>query len=214
MIKYKHKSSYLRKKDILLTETRKKLGLTQIQMGSIFGLSRSFVGHVESKKRNYHSVVHAEILQFYIQFNELEKGTRPAQRSLETRLFLNAEYKKALPVMKKMEQDCREQVKQLEKKLKLMKEEARLAEHSIIVYTMAVNNRPTDDKATKKSMLKVESLTLAKEQAYIRLLTNWEPEQAKLQAKIEAITGEARALRRYRVKITNEHNPLKIKKRK
>ncbi len=207
------KQQKTRKKDLLNTEIRKKLGVTQAQLATILNVSRAYVALIESGKRNPGSSANTLLLNIYLQFHELETGKQAAYRSLETRLFLNNEYKKILPKMKLMEQDYRLRIKELKKDLEDMKERARDAEHAIIVCTAAIKNLQEKEIPGNKKSRQITAFSYLKEQAYDNLLTCWEPEQAKLHAKIEAVAGEAKALRRYRVKIMREHNPLKkIKK--
>jgi len=207
---YKHRKSIKTgKKDLINTEIRKKLGVTQAQLAAIFNVSRTYITLAESGKRNLHSSSNLLLTNIYLQFHELETGKQASYRSLETRLLLNAEYKKILPGMKTQEQDCRYKIKQLKKDMEKMKERARDTEHAIIVFTTAINNLQENDKPGNKNNMQVRGLNLLKQQAYDNLLTCWEPEQAKLHGKIEAMAGEARALRRYRIKVMKEHNPFK-----
>lgn len=200
------------RKDLLTREIRKKLGVTQAQIAAILGISRSYVTLAESKKRNLDSGSNLLLTNIYLQFHELETGKQAVYRTLETRLFLNQEYKRKLPEMKALEQNRRDKIKQLKKEMEVMKEAARDAEHAIIVFTTAIQHVSEGDKKEKKTERQITGLNLFKEQAYEKLLTCWEPEQAKLQARIEAIAGEAKALRRYRLKVMREHNPFKSKK--
>lgn len=197
------------KKDLTLTEIRKKLGVTQGQLAIMLNVSRSYVALAESGKRNLESSSNLLLLNIYLQFHELETGKQAASRSLETRLFLNTEYKKQLPAMKALEQDCRNKIIQLKQEITNMKEKARDAEHAIIILTTLVNNTREYGLPANKNDRQVAILHFLKEQAYEKLLTCWEPEQAKLDAKIEAVAGEAKALRRHRVRVEREHNPFK-----
>jgi len=203
------KSRKYLKKDVILAEIRNKLGLSQAQLAAILGISRPFLALAESGKRTLQSSLNTLLINIYIQFHELETGSQASYRSLETRLFLNDEYRSVLPAMKLLEQDCRSRVKQLKKTMEAMKQRASDAEHAIIVFTTTIDkfreNNGTDEKL-------IAGIKLLKQQAYDNLLTCWEPEQAKLHGKIEALAGEARALRRYRVKVMREHDPFKNKK--
>jgi transcriptional regulator with XRE-family HTH domain len=201
-----------RRKDPINSEIRKKLGITQAQLASILGVSRPYITLAESKKRNLDSRSNLLLTNIYFQFHELETGKQVAYRTLEMKLFLNDEYKKKLPEMKALELDRRNKIKQLKKEMETMKEAARDAEHAIIVFTTVIQHFIDSDKKDNKTVMRITGMQLLKAQAYGRLLTCWEPEQAKLQARIEAIAGEAKALRRYRVKVMREHNPFKIKK--
>ncbi len=196
-------------KDRINTKIRKKLGVTQAQLASILGVSRSYVTLSESGRRNLDPSGSALLASIYLQFYELETGRQSAYRTLETKLFLNDEYKKILPKMKALEKDCRNKIKALKKEMEAMKERARDAEHAIIVFTTAINNIKENTDPGAKQERQITGLQLFKQKAYDRLLTCWEPEQAKLHGKIEAIAGEAKALRRYRIKVMREHNPFK-----
>lgn len=200
-----------REKDFVKTEIRRKLGLTQAQLAGIFGISRSAVTMAESGRRSLHRPTHIRLLNCFIQFQQLESGKQSANRSLETRLVLNDEYKKILPDMKEREMDCRNRVKEIKMELEKMKEKARDAEHAIIVFTTAIKSIE-EEELTDKNKKMLQGLNLFKQKAYFTLLTCWEPEQAKLQCKMEAIAGEAKALRSYRTKVIREHNPFKNKK--
>lgn len=200
------------KKSIINTATRVKLGLTQAQIAALFGVSRPYIALAEKKKRNLHSSVNTVLLNMFLHFHELETGSQSAIRSLETRAFMNAEYKKILPKMAVLEQEYRLKLNLLKEELKQMKENARNAEHSIIVFTKVINELREQEKFSLQTQRQLKGLNLFKQQAYNKLLTCWEPEQAKLHGKIEAIAGEAKALRRYRVKVMREHNPLKSKR--
>ena len=201
------------KKDLLFTEIRKKLGITQVQLAAMLKVSRAYVSLVELKKRQGHSTPNTTLTNIFLQFHDLETGKLAAYRSLETKLFLNEEYKKMLPAMKALEQGCRLKIKRLKQCLEQMKEAARDAEHAIIVFTTAITELEERDRPAAKKDHELIGLQLFKQQAYEKLLMCWEPEQAKLHAKIEAIAGEAKALRRYRIKVTREHNPFKKTKK-
>src|SRR5436190_9937269 len=112
------KSTKNRKKDLTYTEIREKLGLTQAQLAAILNVSRTYVTLVESGKRSFHSSTNTLLLNIYLQFHELETGRQSSDRTIETRLFLNDEYKKILPGMKALEQDCRLKIKELKKDMK------------------------------------------------------------------------------------------------
>jgi hypothetical protein len=176
-------------------------------------VSRAYVSLVELKMRHGQSTPNTTLTNIYLQFHELETGKQATDRSLETRLFLNEEYKKVLPAMKALEERCRLKLKRLQDSLEQMKEAARDAEHAIIVFTTAIHNSQERDQPAAKKDNELTGLQLLKQQAYERLLKCWEPEQAKLHAKIEAMAGEAKALRRYRIKVTKEHNPFKKTKK-
>jgi transcriptional regulator with XRE-family HTH domain len=197
------------KKDIINSEIRKKLGITQSELASVFNVSSAYLSMVEAGKRNLHSDAGAFLAKIFLQLYELETGKQSSERSLETRLFLNEEYRKILPKMKTLEQNCRFKVKMLKKDMENMKERARDAEHAIIVFTTAIKNLKENDKPANKEDRQLAWLDYLKQKAYDNLLTCWEPEQAKLHGKIDAIAGEARSLRRYRVKVMREHDPFK-----
>ncbi len=209
MSKYIKKRKKRGKKDLTSIEVRKKLGVTQEQLAAMFKVSPSYISLVESGKRDYQSSSNFLLSSIYLQFYELETGIQASYRSLETRLFLNAEYKKLLPKMASLEQEYRNKIKELKIQLDQMKEDARDAEHAIIVLTTVINKFSKKDKANYEDDIDLVGLNLLKQQAYERLLKCWEPGQANLHRKIEAVAGEARALRRYRVKIVREHNPKK-----
>ena len=115
--------------------------------------------------------------------------------------------------MKALEQGCRLKIKRIKQCLEQMKEAARDAEHAIIIFTTAVTELQGRDQPADKKVHEINGSQLLKQQAYEKLLMCWEPEQAKLHAKIEAIAGEAKALRRYSIKVTREHNPFKKTKK-
>lgn len=201
------------KKATLNSEVRRKLGVTQEQLALILGISRANVSLAELGTRFHGSESSLWLANMYMEFYELETGSRSAYRSLETRLFLNEAYRKVLPVMKTQEQDCRRRLKELKQELTALKQLARDSEHAIIVLTTAVGRLQEDGTAlTKQQERQIAGINLLKQKAYDRLLTCWEPEQAKLQAKIEALTGEARALQRYRLGVEKTHKPVKKKK--
>jgi transcriptional regulator with XRE-family HTH domain len=189
-------------------ETRKKLGITQAQLAAMLNVSRFHLAHTESGKRILNSDANLMLANIFIQFRELESGKKLYARSGETKLFLNDKYRKILPNMKVMEQECRRKIKQLKNDLAVMKERARDTEHAIIVFSTAVRNLEDKEMQNDKTRITINGLNLFKQQAYDNLLTCWEPEQAKLHGKIEAIAGEAKALRRYRVKLMREQGLL------
>jgi len=51
------------KKDLLFTEIRKKLGITQVQLAAMLKVSRSYVSLVELKKRQGQKLIMAFQLQ-------------------------------------------------------------------------------------------------------------------------------------------------------
>jgi hypothetical protein len=136
----------------------------------------------------------------YRDFHELETGAMANYRSLETRLFIKQEYKKVIPKMQDQEKWCRIQVKQLKKDLATMKAQAVDTENWIIVITRLIAELEENPSPAKE----LEWLHHLKAEAYTRLLSCWDPEQAKLHIRIEALAGEARALRRYRLKVKRE----------
>ena len=211
MIHKSLKHSKRRKKDSFDTKIRKKLGVTQEQLASVLHISRSYLAHVESGKRNLASVHGLMLANMFSQFEDLEAGSQISYRSPETKLFLNAEYKKILPNMEALERDFRLKIKHLRKELAEMKERASNAEHAIIVFSTVIKDLEEKASADEKTARMITGFDLFKQQAYDNLLTCWEPEQAKLHGKIEAIAGEAKALRRYRVKVMREQE-LKLKR--
>lgn len=200
------------KKDHIILETRQKLGLTQVQFSSLFGLSPGYISLAESKKRYLSGKAGLLLVKMYLQFQELEKGIQADYRSLETRLYLNDIYKKQLPEMKDREKQCRLAMKELVKQREGMKQLASDKENAIIVFTTAIRDltekEANPDPAGKTQKI-IDGLQLFKQQAYEQLLYCWEPQQAKLQAKIEALAGEAKALKRFRLKIIKEQDPFK-----
>ncbi len=197
------------KKDSVDINLRKKMGLTQAQFAALLNISRAQLTRFESGKRSLDSASSALLADIQLQFRELETGNLAAYRSLETRLFLNEEYKKALPQMQALEKEFRQTIKEMKNDLEAMKQQAKDREHTIIIFTRYVNKLTEEGKQDKKTLQQIVGFNLFKQQAYTQLLTYWEPEQAKLHARIEALAGEARALRRYRMKIMRAHNPLK-----
>lgn len=195
--------------DRTIIEIREKLGLTQAELAGLLGISRSYLTLVESKKRNLDQASGSLLTNIFLQFLELEKGIQSDYRSLETRLFLNEAYRKALPVMNSLEKEHRREIKRLEKEMDKMKTAARNAEHSIIVFTTLVKQQVEKDPQTVKPGRMITGLELFKQKAYQRLLFCFEPEQAKLQARIEALAGEAKALRRFRTAINKTQQPFK-----
>ena len=200
------------KKDLLNKEIRKKLGVTQVQLAIILNVSRASVAHIETGRLTGRSSTNTTLAKIFTEFRQLETGSGSAERSAETKLFLNQEYQKVLPRMNAREKDCRLKIKALKKEMKQMKERAIDAEHSIIVLTNAITHLKKQEKQDLKTELEIKGYQHLKEQAYARLLTCWEPEQATLHGRIEAIAGEAKALRRYRVKVMREHDPFEKKK--
>ena len=197
------------KKDIGFYETRKKLGLTLSELAALFDVSRSYMSLVELKQRNLPSRNNLLLQQMQIQFLELEKGIQSNYRSLETRLFLNDLYRQKIPEMKRAEKACREKKKELLIQMEMMKLQAVDAENAIIVFTTAIHKLLEEDPPVHDDSRLLTGLQLFKQKAYQRLLTCWEPEQAKLQAKIEALAGEAKALRRFRTGIVREMKGIK-----
>lgn len=191
----------------LLAEIREKLGLTQAEFAAILGTSRANFSLAEAGSRALSSASTILINEMYLQFRELASGSQADYRSLETRLFLNAEYKKLLPEMSRLEKDCRRRLKEMKDLLLQMKKRALETEHAIIVITTAIAKaeQHTDSKQEKL----VAGLKLFKQKVYNKLLTCWEPEQAKLHCRIEAAAGEARALRRYRLRLVKERKHIK-----
>ena len=212
MLKRQRKAKLRGNIDHLFIEIRKKLGLTQAQAASMLGISRSTVAHIETGRFSSSSKSNIMLANMYIHFHELETGKQSADRSLETRLFLNDEYRKILPAMEKQEKEYRSKMIDLEAKMAKMKEQARDAEHAIIVFTKAINDVENLDKQDRKTAQKLTGLNYWKEQAYEKLLTCWEPAQAALQTRIEALAGEAKALRSYRLTVMKQHDPFKKKK--
>jgi transcriptional regulator with XRE-family HTH domain len=190
-------------------QIRKKLGLTQAELAAIFGLSRASISLAELDERKLHSVTSTVFTNMFVQFHELETGKLAGHRSLETRVILNEAYQQKLPEMNAAEKYRRVKLKALAKEMAAMKEMARDAENAIIVYSGCIQQLHENDSTNDKTRKIIAGLQLFKQKAYSRLLTCWEPRQAKLQARIEALAGEARALRRFRLSIEREHNPLK-----
>lgn len=190
-------------------EMRKKLGITQTEFASIFGVSRPQISLVETGKRDMNFPIHELLTNMYLQFLKLENGEESASRSLETKLFLNDAYKKVLPEMKILELERRTKIKRMKKELEQMKARAREAANAIIVYTTAINNLKENPPSSVNLENLLTGLDLFKQRKYEDLISCWEPEQAKLHSKIEALAGEAKALRRYRIKVIREHDPLK-----
>ncbi|MFT3910447.1 MAG: helix-turn-helix transcriptional regulator [Ferruginibacter sp.] len=188
---------------------RKKTGMTQAQFAALLGISRPQLTRFESGKRSLDPQSSAMLADMQLQFFELETGRLADYRSLETRLFLNEGYKKVLPKMKALEQEYRRTITAMKKDLAGMKQQATDREHTIILFTRYVHKLTEEGKQDQKTLQKITGFNLFKQEAYMQLLSCWEPEQAKLHARIEALAGEARALRRYRIKIMREHNPLK-----
>jgi len=186
-------------------QIRKKLGLTQAELAAIFEMSRASISLFELNQRNINTMASTIFTNMFLQFHELETGIQAGYRSLETRLILNDVYKNKIPEMKAAEKDRRYQIQQLQKEMAVMKKMAMDAENAIIVYTSSIEQLYENDKAQEI----IIGLQLFKQKAYDKLLTCWEPEQAKLQARIEALAGEARALRRFRLTIERDHNPFK-----
>ncbi|RYZ61427.1 MAG: XRE family transcriptional regulator [Chitinophagaceae bacterium] len=189
------------------TSIRTKMGLSQEEFASIFGLSRRSYSLIEGGHRDMPIQRDNLIVQMSLQFLELEKGIQANYRSLETRLFLNGEYKWNLDQMRTRENDCRRKMKGLSAELERLKLAARDANHAIIVASTAIRNLEESEtgpalKAEYPNVLK--GLERYKKVSYDRLLTCWEPVQAKLQAKYEALAGEAKALRSFRLKIIKE----------
>ena len=182
-------------------EARKKLGISQVHLAALLNVPRSNLALAETKRRSLPSASSTLLTNIYKHFLELEDGTLANYRSLETRLFLNEEYRKVLPAMTAMEKTCRYKLKLLKQDLKAMKEKAKDTEHAIIVLTRVADGLG-DSPANEKQ---VAWINLLKQQVYNRLLTCWEPEQAKLHIKIEMLAGEARALRSYRINVTRTH---------
>jgi transcriptional regulator with XRE-family HTH domain len=186
---------------------RKKLGISQVHLAALLNVSRSKLALAETNRRILQPASSVILSDIFKHFQELENGTLANYRSLETRLFLNEEYRKILPEMQAMEKTCRYKMKLLKQQLKIMKEKARGTEHAIIVLTRLADDlgkSPAEEKRVTFTWL-----NLLKQQVYDRLLTCWEPEQAKLHIKIEMLAGEARALRRYRINVTRTHGPFK-----
>ena len=183
---------------------RKKLGISQLHLAALLNVSRSNLALAETNRRNLPSASNIILTNIYKHFHELENGTLANYRSLETRLFLNEAYRKELPKMNAMEKTCRYKMKLLKQQLKIMKEKARDTEHAIIVLcrlAAGLDDSPINEK-------RLTWINLLKQQVYDKLLTCWEPEQAKLHIKIEMLAGEARALRRYRINVTRAHGPF------
>jgi transcriptional regulator with XRE-family HTH domain len=178
-------------------ELRKKLGLTQEHFALMLKVSRSQLSMAELGKRDLPGSSFIILGKMLRDFNALEEGAMANYRSLETKLFINHEYRKVLPTMQSQEKSCRLQAKELKKELAAMKEQARNSENWIIVITRLIDEIKEDPSRSRE----LEWLLLLKQQSYDRLLTCWEPEQARVHIKIEALAGEARALRRYRLKV-------------
>ncbi|MCX6322677.1 MAG: helix-turn-helix transcriptional regulator [Sphingobacteriales bacterium] len=66
------------KKDLLFTEIRKKLGITQVQLAAILKVSRSYVSLVKLKKRQGHSMPNITPTTIFLRFHELETGKQAA----------------------------------------------------------------------------------------------------------------------------------------
>ena len=66
------------KKDLLFTEIRKKLGITQVQLAAMLKVSRAYVSLVELKKRQGHSTPNTTLTTIFLRFHELETGKQAA----------------------------------------------------------------------------------------------------------------------------------------
>jgi transcriptional regulator with XRE-family HTH domain len=187
----------MRKTDTFLKELRENMGYTQEHFAQMLKVSRSHMAMAEVGRRTLPGASYVILAKLFTDFDALEKGALANYRSLETKLFVNHEYRKVLPAMELKERSCRQQAKQLKEKLADMKKRARDSENWIIVITRFIDEIKQDSSRGRE----VEWLHLLKGHSYDRLLTCWEPEQAKIHIKIEALVGEARALRRYRMKV-------------
>ncbi len=196
-------------KDLMMTEIREKLGLSQAEFAAILGVSRPLLALVEAKERNLPQPASSMATKMSLLFFELENGSMANYRSLETRLLLNDLYKTEIPLMKAREKECRFKIKRLAEELEGMKQQARNAENAIIVYTTQLEaHREKEDKdaATERQ---INGLNLFKQRAYDQLTGCWAPAQVSLHSKIEALRAEARILRRTRLMIMREHHPFK-----
>lgn len=209
MKKTRYKRRDLYKKDPDIHEMRRKLGLNIEEMGALFGITRSYMSRIESMQRNLPSAYSVMLLEMQVQFIELENGAQVNYRSLETRLLLNNWYKEKIPGMLARERHCRLEKKRLMTEMDNMKATARDTENAIIVYSTVIHKLMETAPGTAGENRLLEGLNLYKSKAYERLRLCWEPEQAKLQAKIEALAGEAKALRRFRLNIIQQHQPIK-----
>jgi transcriptional regulator with XRE-family HTH domain len=187
----------MKKTNPFLKEMREKMGHTQGHLAQMLKVSRSYLAMAELGRRSLPTASYIILARIYSDFNALETGALANYRSLETKLFVNHEYRKVLPAMELKERSCRQQAKQLKEKLADMKKRARDSENWIIVITRFIDEIKEDPSRSRE----VEWLQLLKGHSYDRLLTHGEPEQAKIHIKIEALNGEARALRRYRMKV-------------
>lgn len=188
------------KRNNYIEKIRTKIGLSQERFAQMLKVSRSFLAMAETGKRSLPVSSVLILGKMYRDFHALETGAMADYRSLETRLFVNEEYRKVLPLMQTNEKSCRQRAKQLKQDLAAMKQQATDCHNWIIVITRLIDEIK-DDPASKRDC---EWLLLIKQQCYDRLLTCWEPEQAKVLINIEALTGEARALRKYRMKVKKE----------
>jgi|LakMenEpi03Aug12_release.lakeMendotaPanAssembly.Ray.scaffolds.fasta_scaffold25748_4 DNA-binding XRE family transcriptional regulator len=66
------------KKDLFLTEIRKKLGITKVKLASILKVSRAYAWLVELKKRQGHSTPNTTLTTIFLRFHELETGKQAA----------------------------------------------------------------------------------------------------------------------------------------
>src|SRR5207237_8565839 len=92
-------------------QARKKLGISQLHLAALLNVSRPNLALAETNRRRLPSASNIILTGIYKHFFELENGTLANYRSLETRLFLNEEYRKILPEMNAMEKRCRNNMK-------------------------------------------------------------------------------------------------------
>ena len=181
-------------------QMREKIGLSQEHFALMLKVSRSQLSMAELGKRDLPGSAHLVLGKMHRDFDALEKGAMADYRSLETKLFINEEYRKVLPVMEQREKSCRVEVKKMKQELAGMKEQARDSENCIIIITRLIDEIKDDPASSRETGW----LLLMKQHCYERFLTCWEPEQARVHIKIESLAGEARALRRYRMKVKKE----------
>jgi len=161
------------------------MGLTQEHFAQLLKVSRGHLSMAELGKRDLPTSSYMMLAKMDSDFNSLEIGALANYRSLETRLFLNNEYAKIIPVMQKKEKLCRQKIKLLKEELATMTQQAKDSENWIIVITRLADEIKEDSTKSKE----LEWMLLLKQQCYDRLLTCWEPEQTKLHMKIAALAG-------------------------
>lgn len=154
----------------MITSLKKEMQLTQQDIADYLGVSRSFIGAVESNLKSFSAKHLIKLSNLYIQFNKLETTyitTELAAQQNELNCFLQLQNNK-----------------QIYKKNKLQLQLAQIKNNYNVALQMLQTVRSLQVKATKKDLLWLNVVEAVAQQ---KLLQNGLIVQKKFEIRIEKI---------------------------